>query len=196
MHKSNQNWEEQISGIILPDLDKGRPDFDKPHTQAVVHWVKYIIDNESNLNFKILVTAAYAHDWGYIGLFEDGLTDMTDIHTKKERHMEAGANKIEALLNEQFSDQYAPEKILRIKHLVYMHDRVEKLSEDDEIALMEADTLGALDSDMVKPTFSKQDNEFYIEREVKGRRFPHFKHSSAISVFDELLSKRINFYNT
>ncbi len=196
MHKSNQNWEEQISGIILPDLDKGRPDFDKPHTQAVVHWIKYIIDNESNLNFKILVTAAYAHDWGYIGLFEDGVTDMTDIHTKKERHMEAGANKIETLLNEQFSDQYAPEEILRIKHLVYMHDRVEELVNDDEIALMEADTLGALDSDMVKPTFSKHDNDIYIEREVKGRRFPHFRHKSAIDVFDELLSKRVNFYNT
>jgi hypothetical protein len=190
------SWETVIVNTILPDLDKGRPDFDKPHTLAVVHWVKYIIENESNLHFKILVTAAYAHDWGYIGLFEDGVTDMKDIHAKKERHMEVGANKIETLLQEQFSNLYSPEEILRIKHLVYVHDRVENLNEDDEIALMEADTLGALDSAMVQPTFSKHDNDVYIEREVKGRRFPHFKHKSAINVFDELLSKRINFYNT
>jgi hypothetical protein len=190
-----QEWEQAIAETILPDLDKGRPDFDKPHTLAVVHWIKHILNHEPALNFKVLVTAAYAHDWGYIGLFDDGVTDMRDIHTKKQLHMEVGAKKIEVLLQHKLSDQYSQEEISRIKHLVYMHDRVEALADDDEIALMEADTLGALDSDLVKPTFSKKDNDIYIEREVKGRRFLHFKHKSAISVFDELLSKRVNFYN-
>ena len=75
-----------------------------------------------------------------------------------------------------------------------VHDKVEELSTDEELLLMEADTLGMLDTDFVKPTFTAEDNAVFIEREIIVRRRPMFKHARAIKVFDEVLQKRLDFY--
>lgn len=187
--------ERVLQDTILPDLKKGRQDFDLPHTQAVVFWMKDLLTYSPHLNAKVMITAAYAHDWGYIGLF-DGVdsNDIEVIRTRKPLHMERGSQMITKLIDEKLSNHFsAPEK-KQVAHLVLMHDKLEKLHDEDELLLMEADTLGMIDADRVTPTFSAEDNDGFIEREIRGRRFPRFIHQRAMAVSNELLQKRIDFY--
>jgi hypothetical protein len=181
---------------ILPDLDLGRVNFDRPHTGGVVFWIKELLQDYPQLNAKILITAAYAHDWGYRGLFGSGASDDLDlIHDKKEAHMQIGAEKIgELLRSKQFEGLYTEEEIEQIQGLVLVHDRIEQLTTDEELLLMEADTLGMLDTDFVKPTFTAEDSAVFIEREINNRRRPAFKHEKAIKVFGEVLQKHLSFY--
>ena len=68
------NYDDILKSTILSELEAGRPNWDKPHTEAVVEHIKAIINSEPSLNLdtEVIVIAAYAHDWGYAGLFEDG----------------------------------------------------------------------------------------------------------------------------
>lgn len=147
---------------------------------------------DSTLDPKILVTAAYAHDWGYIDLFQENC-DYDIIQDRKILHMELGAKRIVELLRSKCRSGYTDNQIERIRHLVYVHDRLQQLKDDDELMLMEADTMGALDSDLVKPTYDKADHEKYIV-EVEGKRRPLFIHPTAISNYPILLQKNNDFY--
>lgn len=191
--------ESAIQSKILPDLTKGRKDFDLPHTKAVVYWMKTLLSellpSTSTLDPLVLITAAYAHDWGYIGLF-DGVnsSDPAVIKTRKPQHMERGSEMIRAFLLRELSNSFTTDQINRVAHLVSMHDRVEQLKTEDEKLIMEADTLGMLDIERVKPTFSKADNDAFLENEIKNRRFPSFLHTQAIMYGQSLLQKRADYY--
>ena len=192
------NLENSIAKKILRDLEKGRRVFDKPHTLAVVYWMKYLLRklNKKALDPKVLTVSAYAHDWGYVGLFSkknsDSLKEITDM---KLLHMEIGAKKIEKLLRKSFSAFFSDQQIQRISHLVRVHDRVEELRDEDELLLMEVDTLGSLDTDRVKPTFSKSDNDEFLKNQIYNRRFKYFVHQEAIKIGKDLVKKREYFYN-
>lgn len=187
------DFESIIQKIIFPDLERGRKNFDLPHTKAVVHWIKEILIGEPQLNPKVLITAAYAHDWGYIDM---GIgSSMDQVQDAKEQHMRIGATRIKQLLSTRLFDEFTPDEVERVSHLVFVHDRLTQVHDDDEIALVEADTLGALDTDIVKPTFSKEDNERYIYEQVLSLRRPLFRHRVAIDIFEVLLQKRIHFYD-
>jgi hypothetical protein len=187
-------FESILEKYIFPDLLRGREGFDLPHTKAVVHWIKQIALSEPQLNAKVLVAAAYAHDWGYIdmGLGKDASIDQ--VHDAKEQHMLVGSKRIAALLTQKCGDEFSADEIDRVRHLVFVHDRLGEVKADDEIALVEADTLGALDTDWVTPTFSKADNDRYIKEQVLALRRPLFRHRLAINVFEALLAKRAAFY--
>jgi len=191
-HKPDYLWEKVLQETIFPDLLRGRKNFDLPHTKAVVYWIKKICDAESQLDKKVLVTAAYAHDWGYIDMGIDA--SFTQVHDAKEQHMKVGAERIEELLRNQLADDFTEKQIVRVKHLVFVHDRLDQIKDEEEIALMEADTMGALDTDLVKPTFNQQDGKRYIQEQVLKIRRPLFKHSVAIQWFDFLLKKRLDFH--
>lgn len=196
MQKTLETIEKKLQEKILPELEKGRKDFDRPHTEAVVYWMKQLIAQiQPDIEPKILITAAYAHDWGYIGLF-DGVnsSDPKEIAKRKPLHMERGAELIGKFLRQELSEYFSETEIQAVQHLVFMHDRVEELHTEDEILIMEADTLGMLDTDRVKPTFSKTDNERFIEKEIFGRRFKHFRHPFALASGKKLVEKRISFY--
>lgn len=190
--------EKKLQAKILPELEKGRKDFDRPHTEAVVFWMKELLKNLDNpkLNAKILITAAYAHDWGYIGLF-DGVnsSDPQEIAKRKPLHMERGAELIGEFLMKDLNQHFSAAEIQEVQHLVLMHDRVEDLVSEEEKLIMEADTLGMLDTDKVKPTFSKEDNQKFITNEVLGRRFKYFLHEFALETGQKLLDKRLEFYS-
>jgi len=183
---------------IFPDLLMGRKDFDLPHTKAVVYWTKYMLNVLAfdKLDPYILITAAYAHDWGYIGLF-DGInsSNPAEINKRKQEHMIKGALKISDLLHTKLPKYFSSIQIERISHLVSVHDKVEQLSQEDEILIMECDTLGMLDTDRVKPTFSKTDNEIFIKEQIYGRRLPHFIHPYAKNIALQLTAKRRSFYD-
>jgi hypothetical protein len=193
----SEQVEKKLQNKILPDLEKGRKGFDLPHTQAVVYWMKFLIEQlaDKNLDPLVLITTAYAHDWGYIGLF-DGVTDRTlkEINKRKPLHMQRGAEMIEKFLREELSEFFSEAQILRVAHLVRIHDLVEAVHEEDEVLIMEADTLGMLDADRVKPTFSKEDNDVFIHDQIFNRRFLHFKHEIAEKIGQDVVKKRIHFY--
>ncbi|MCL4374419.1 hypothetical protein M1523_01005 [Patescibacteria group bacterium] len=189
--------ERLIADAILPQLYLGRSRFDHDHTVAVVYWIKWLIKKISlgQIYKRILITAAYAHDWGYAGLFREKEGESLDkITQKKALHMRRGARKIGHFLRTRCSSYFTADQIRRIVHLVAVHDNIEALATEDEIILMEADTLGMLDSARVKPTFSYADNEKFMKEQFYGRRLLHFRHQCAKQAALKLVEQRQRFY--
>lgn len=188
--------EEYLKDKILPKLEEGRPNWDKPHTEAVVHYLKKIIDNSPDLDLdrEVLLIAAYTHDWGYAGLFRDGKPlDYENVESVKQSHMEIGAKKVKELLkNSVFSGLSGGQK-KRVIHLVKIHDSLNKLKDNDELVLMEADTLAGLDVEKVKPGFDKDSNDRYMAG-VKKKRYSKFISEYAKGGFERLFKLRKEYY--
>ena len=184
--------EQVLRDTILNDLDRGRPGWDRPHTEAVVYWTKELIKT-CDADPKVMIAAAYAHDWGYIDLFSEK-PDYNAIQNQKALHMVVGSKRIGELLR-TMPDAFSKDQIARVMHLVSVHDKLDILKDNDEILLMEVDTLGALDADRVTPTFSKIDNEKYII-EVTQKRRPLFAHPVAIDVYNQLFQLRKEYYDS
>ena len=68
MNSKSNRIEEYLKEKILSDLERGRPDFDKTHTLAVVYWLNKIVEHspELCLDNDVLLISAYAHDWGML----------------------------------------------------------------------------------------------------------------------------------
>jgi hypothetical protein len=191
--------EQVLRQVILKDLSRGRQGYDRQHTEAVVYWMKELLtrlqppnnplSNNPTLDSQVLVTAAYAHDWGYTGLFAspaDGRS-LGSITEQKVLHMHRGAAMIEQLLYQRLSSHFSEQQILRVSHLVLFHDRVRFLRDKDEILLMEADTLGMIDRERVSSTFSAADHERFLEKSIYKLRLPRFKHEEAKEIALKLL---------
>ncbi|NCO12285.1 MAG: hypothetical protein COZ34_04455 [Candidatus Pacebacteria bacterium CG_4_10_14_3_um_filter_34_15] len=82
--------ERVLKQIILKDLSKGRKNFDKPHTEAIVYWMKHLLkmleekkvpktNDQPRLDSQVLITAAYAHDWRYVGLFSNSNSNFNSL---------------------------------------------------------------------------------------------------------------------
>ncbi len=195
-HYSTPEIEKHLQDTIFPELEEGRPGWDKPHTEAVVYYLKKIIHHAPHLkpDFVVLLIAAYAHDWGYARLFHKGKEiKLHDIIAMKQLHMEIGAEKITALLENPFFSFLTPEQKLRTIHLVAVHDKLKQLTETDELILMEADTLGGLDTDFIKPFADKESSDKYI-RGVEVKRQPLFITSWGKEKLVELMEKRKKYY--
>jgi hypothetical protein len=94
MNSKSNKIEDYLKGKILLELERGRPDFDKPHTLAVVYWLKQIIKHSSDLKLdeNVLLISAYAHDWGYADMFSLGQQlQYSDVINAKAEHMVLGA---------------------------------------------------------------------------------------------------------
>lgn len=89
--------------------------------------------------------------------------------------MKQSAQYVEKFLNRpDIIDRYAPLQRERIIHLVSVHDNVKELHDKDELILMEADTLGALDASRVKPTFTYERGMTYLRENIAAYRVPRF----------------------
>lgn len=190
------DYEEMLKTKILPELEAGRPNWDKPHTEAVVAYVKSILDNTPSLNVDrvVLVIAAYAHDWGYAGLFSNGKQlNIDDVNNAKARHMQLSADKLREFLTDSGFDFMSDKQKERAIHLVSCHDNLESLKDTDELVLMEADTLGWLDVAKVKPSFDKVSNQKYMEG-VRSKRLPLFITEYGRHVFETLYQSREKYY--
>ena len=113
----------------------------------------------------------------------------------KKLHMIRGAMMIERLIHQRLGRHFTQKQVLRTAHLVLFHDKMKKLVDEDEILLMEADTLGMLDTNFIKPTFSKKDNQQFMEKGIRGLRLPNFMHKEAKEIALKLIDKRNKFYN-
>lgn len=198
----SQKIEKVLQAMIFQDLKKGRKDFDLPHTKAVVYWMKHLLTSDpqvkelvatKKINPKVMITAAYAHDWGYLGLFEnDTSNSLQNILDKKKLHMTKGSAMIERLLYSKLSKEFSAQEILQISHLVLFHDKLEKIQTQAEFLLMEADTLGMLDLERITPTFSKEDREWFLKTSINELRLPLFKHKYALGIAQVMAKKYEN----
>ena len=63
---SQAGYEHLLQQKIIPDLEKGRPNWDGPHTLAVVDFMKQIIENSPELKLdkdvEFLLTPGHAED--------------------------------------------------------------------------------------------------------------------------------------
>lgn len=163
--------EKLLQDTILPQLEKGRPNYDKPHTIGVVSKVRDLIQHNPDLMLDeaVLIIVAYAHDWGYANLFHDGIADFEAVKVAKQEHMRLSAQKIDQLLIDPIFSFLTMDQKARVVEIVGKHDRLDALKEVDELIFMEADTLGALDTRFVTPTFDKESNEKYMNGPLQKR---------------------------
>ena len=184
--------------IILKDLaNKGRPKWDKPHTEAVVFWMKHLLKeiNNPQLNPKVMITAAYAHDWGYMNLFaQKKITSIKQVIPYKKLHMKMSVEMIERLIAQRLPGYFTQPEVLRLTHIISVHDNIRELKNEDEVLLMECDALGMLDADQVPPTLSPKENKYFMKHSIYDRRLPKFIHVEAKKIAQELIKKREEFY--
>jgi hypothetical protein len=176
MNKLELKIEKKLEAEIFSDLKRGRPDWDLPHTKAVVFYIKEIIKYSPSIKIDqtVLIIAAYAHDWGYAHYFNTNKPLTYDqINEAKRHHMDTGSKKIFKLLDCSDFDFLSDSQKNRIVHLVKIHDNLRNIHDSDERILVEADTLGGLDINKIKPTFNKASNDKYLA-EVKTLREPLF----------------------
>jgi hypothetical protein len=98
-------------------------------------------------------------------------------------------------LHNKIFDNFTSNQKERIIHLVNVHDTLEILKDNDELLLMEADTLGGLDVSRTKGTFDKASNDRYMKI-VRNKRLPHFITDYAKQKFEELYNLRLKFYQS
>jgi hypothetical protein len=173
---SETQLEAQLVDVIFPDLERGRPKWDMPHTRLVVQRLKELLaaDEVPGLDRTVLLIAAYAHDWGYADLFA-GKPDigMDEVKAMKPLHMRLGSEKLAGLLAGPGYSWLEPGRAARAVHLVSVHDNLPTLTDPDELLLMEADTLGGLGGSPENSTFDPDSSERYL-RGVLARRLPLF----------------------
>jgi hypothetical protein len=146
------------------------------------------------LDERVLVIAAYAHDWGYADLFRDGQKlELQDVVDAKAAHMELGAKKLAVLLEDTFFDFLTLQQKQRAVHLVRVHDRLKSLEAMDELVLMEADTLGGLDVERVRPGFDEDSNRRWMQI-TKQKRMSRFVTEYAKEVGERLFGEREEYY--
>src|SRR3989339_1579799 len=176
MNSKLNNLEKYLKEKILPDLEKSRGGFDKIHTLEVVAWLKQIINHNPKLKLDetVLIIAAYAHDWGYADIFRDGqIMNFEIIENAKKLHMELGAKKIERLLADNFFSFLTDTQKSRCIHLVAVHDKKFEINDIDELILMEADMLSALDVNSSKPVLDFESNKKFMKA-ILATRIPKF----------------------
>jgi len=166
------NVEQFLQENIFPELEMGRPNWDRPHTESVIFYIKEIIRHTKKLSLDsdVLIIAAYAHDWGYANLFQKGqYVGNIDIDEVKKLHARISVEKITKLLESPNFNHLQEKQKARICHLVFIHDDIETLKKTDELVLMEADTLGQLDISRISPTLNEKDNAKFMDKTTNNR---------------------------
>lgn len=195
LEKVSVGLERFLQERIFGDLEKGRST-DKEHTVLVVEKLKEIVRNSPNfeVDLDVLLIAAYAHDWGYADLFENKLPlNLAEIGKNKDTHMLIGAKKLTELLRDPFFDFLTDMQKERAVHLVGAHDKLADLKDVDELILMEADTLGGLEPD-VMGVFEYEESEVRFMQKNRDKRFVIFITDYGKREYERLFQKRQEFF--
>lgn len=176
-------------------LSEGRKGWDMPHTRAVVHYARELAISEGQ-DILVLETAAWFHDIGYFGLFNENDSEQnTSMKVRKLLHMERGAQFTKDFLNKpKISTAYTSKQRERIIHLVGVHDKVTELRDLDELILMEADTLGQIDIARVTPTFDYNNAMKYIKNGLEAKRIPRFTTELGKNYLEQLLPEFLLYF--
>ncbi len=174
----------------LPYLQRGRAAFDIPHTRRVVYHVQSI-GASVDQDLSVLATAGWLHDTGYAGLFDGDSHIHSEIKDRKAQHMIIGARYAQDFVRQSAVRPFLDDRQAdRVVHLVGVHDKVKELKDLDEIVLMEADTLGAIDIEHVPSTFDYDNASRYLDG-LRKKRQPRFQTELGRQRLDELLQKYI-----
>lgn len=170
-------------------LEKGRPNWDAPHTEETVRWMEELIENEGG-NRRVLVSTMWLHDIGYSGLFDGQPASFDNVMGDvRSNHMRQGADLARKILTEL---GYPLNEIDRISQLVSIHDTLEKLESPYEILVMEADTLGMLSGNLKQSPgqsdFSRDDHTRFLAH-VRNDRKPRFGTESGRRYLEDLLPR-------
>ena len=192
----NQQIEEFLKSKILPELENSRGGFDKIHTLETVEWIKKIIQHspELQLDRDVLIIAAYAHDWGYAGIFEEDEVMTNDkIDSAKKQHMNIGEAKIRELLNDDIFSLLTDKQKERCVHLVSVHDEKYKIKDSDELVLAEADILSGTDIKTEKPKLDSKSNKAFMDS-LLNVRLPKFLTEYSKQEAKRLIQERNEYY--
>ncbi len=185
---NTEPYEKYLIDTVLPQLEQGRPGWDKPHTVHVVEYVKKIIDNEPTVNTDkdALVVVAYLHDYGYM-FFKDVLKSGPTKGIAKTQHAKKSAEYWTKIQDNEVFSAFSDTQKERINHLIVVHDEVEHLHAHDELLFMEADTLGAL----AMGNFQNIDNDVYQKylNSVEQRRITRFVTDYAKAHAEKFIAK-------
>jgi len=188
--------EDYLRKKILSELTRGRLGYDLSHTKAVVKKIKEILENNPDLKLDrmVLIIAAYAHDWGYVGMFDNSrLAQIQEVIEAKADHMENGAKKLRGLLEDDFFNFLTKAQKERAIHLVRVHDSLKDLKAPDELVLMEADVLGSADLSLVKPTYNRQSNKEWV-KQIREKKLPRFMTDFSKKELERLMKQRERYY--
>jgi hypothetical protein len=181
-------------------LAQGRPDFDVPHTHGVVYWAYTLatafneqiangeITDEEPIDIVVLVTAAWLHDIGYYGQFED-VADCAAVLSKKALHMVVGAEMAKKFLESVATQLLTTSQIEQVVHLIRVHDDLDNIITMLETMLVESDTLGMMDTDWVQPTYKGEEALSFPDRPKTQKRFAVFKTQGGISSLSEVVDQ-------
>ncbi|MFA7319394.1 MAG: HD domain-containing protein [Parcubacteria group bacterium] len=168
--KLEKELEEKIKEEIISLLEKGKPNWDIPHTLSAVKWMKKLV-KETGADEKIMVTAIYFHDTGYPEL--EKKYNFEESIAAKNNHAKRGADFAKKFLNEL--REFSEGDIEEICRLIENHDVHDNIDEDDlnRQLIFEADGLAQLDWEACPPNFDKEnclkwiEKYFEIERPLK-----------------------------
>jgi len=176
--------EQKLKSVAIKYLERGRPNWDVPHTLACVYWMKELLKHESG-NPKILVTAMYLHDTGGADLFNESHNTHGSQKELKEEQMKRSKVISEKILYE--IGGFSKDEINRILYLVSVHDNITEItSSQDGQLVFESDSLGQIDRDRVKPTFSKKDSLKFLDF-FEQERVPYYKTEIGKKFLNQLL---------
>jgi len=165
--KLEKTLEEKIKEEVVRLLEKGKPDWDIPHTLSAVKWMKKLVD-EGGADEKILVTAIYFHDTGYPELEKN--YSFEESMAAKKMHAARGAKFARDFMEK--SDEFSKEEIEEICRLIENHDVHDNILENDlnRQLIFEADGLAQLDWEDCPPNFDKENCLKWIEKYFEVER--------------------------
>jgi hypothetical protein len=185
-----------LKQTIFPDLERGRPGYDVPHTKAAVFYMRKIINSIPSL-FKadtdVLIITMYAHDWGYADLFDHNKQLVFDaIMGQKALHQIYGSEKSKELLKHTIFNYLSVKQKDEIAYLVGVHDQLDIIGGGHLAFVREADTLAMLDVNRARPTVDYDSNLKIVER-IETLRIPQFVSPYAVRSAGRLLELRRNY---
>jgi len=142
--------------------------WDYLHSIACVNTMKKIIAVEGG-DEKVLLTTMYLHDIGYAGSLKKGYS-LNDRIEAKSRHMARSVEKAKPLLEKL---GYSDSEIKQIIGLISVHDKLDELTLNEELLVLEADSLGAIDPNVNGNRFGEKEYERYVEI-FERKRVPKF----------------------
>jgi len=169
---------------------QSRPGWNIPHLNAAVHYMKELIKKEGG-DSRILLSAIYLHDIGYAGFLKKGYT-FDDCLKVKGDHMVIGAELSAELLSKL--NYFSTEEIDKISKLIEIHDNLDKIKGREAQLIFEADSLGQVDIEKVKPNFDRENYLKWLE-DFKKRRVPLFKTKTGQDILKVLLPKAEAFFD-
>lgn len=187
--KLSKKLEERLKIEAIKELEKGKPDWDVPHTLNAVKWMKKLIKNEGG-NEKVLIPAIYLHDAGYPRL-KNGY-DYEDMMKSKKLHARRGAQFAKKILPK--IGGFSEKEIMDVVYLVANHDKHTDLESHGRRLVFEADGLSMIDWEAVTPNFDRKNRIAFLDKYFANERgFDRWHTKTGKKYVKILLKKAYNY---